>query len=227
MSCSICADKLEENNSYIGDRHTPYEDKLLCEICYYESDPSAVVLYKNDDTPYIITDTRNETEGDFVTQWKSTDPWRGYYETRSKKYTRINSAELLAWHESEQVVKNFDDRIQELFDEHDIDYARIIARTSNVFYQNYDLYVKKDQAILGHLLVNKVKNEVDYYNPKWYRNILFDEESLEKLADLFPEKEIQTDHDAIKLIKDLGKDALDEIRDRVKEYRGEKWQDKK
>lgn len=55
----------------------------------------------------------------------------------------MNTAELLAWHESEKMLKDFDERIRELFDEHDIDYARVFARSSNVFYSNYDLYVKK------------------------------------------------------------------------------------
>ena len=34
------------------------------------------------------------------------------------------------------------EEIRELFDEHGIDYARVFARSSNVFYQNYDLYVR-------------------------------------------------------------------------------------
>jgi len=54
----------------------------------------------------------------------------------------------------EDMLKNFDERIRELFDEHDIDYARVFARSSNVFYNNYDLYVKKDQELLGSLLVS-------------------------------------------------------------------------
>ena len=53
-----------------------------------------------------------------------------------------------------------------MFDEHEIDYARVFARSSNVFYQNYDLYVKKDQALIAKLLVEKAKAEVDYDNPK-------------------------------------------------------------
>jgi hypothetical protein len=59
------------------------------------------------------------------------------------------------------MLKNFDDRIRELFDEHDIHYARAFARSSNVFYNNYDLYVKKEQEFLGRLLVAKAKAEVD------------------------------------------------------------------
>jgi len=86
-----------------------------------------------------------------------------------------------------------------------------------VFYQNYDLYVKKDQALPASLLVYKAKQEVDYYNPQWYRNIIFDEGTLSKLAQLFPEKSIQKDQDAFNLIAEMGDDILPEIQRRMKE----------
>jgi len=166
--------------------------------------------------PYIISGTRNETEGDFRVEWHSTDPWRGYYETRSEKHALVNTAELLEYHESEKMLKEFDERVREVFDEHEIQYARVFARSSNVFYQNYDLYVKRDQALLAGLLVAKAKQEVDYNNPKWYRNIVFDESSLKRLTELFPEREIKTDYDAVKLLEELGDDALTELQKRAK-----------
>jgi len=64
------------------------------------------------------------------------------------------------------MLKEFDERIRELFDNAGIECARVFARSSNVFYQNYDLYVKKDQELVGRLLVAKAKAEVDYNNPK-------------------------------------------------------------
>ena len=131
----------------------------------------------------------------------------------------MNTAELLAWHESEKMLKDFDERIRELFDERDIDYARVFAKSSNVFYQNYDLYVKKEQALLGNLLVAKAKGEVDYNNPKWCRNIVFDEHALDKLAKLFPEHQIKTDYDAAQLIEELGERALTELQARLKSER--------
>lgn len=69
----------------------------------------------------------------------------------------MNTAELLAWHESEKMLKDFDGRSRELFDEHDIDYARVFARSSNVFYPNYDLYVKKEQEFLSRLRLQRQK----------------------------------------------------------------------
>jgi hypothetical protein len=219
VKCSVCEERLKKTDAYFGDKNTFYEGKPLCEACYYEDEPCATVLYRGDDQPYIISHTRDETEGDFSANWHSTDPWRGYYETKSDKYALVNTAELLAYHESEEMLKNFDGRIRELFDEHDIDYARVFARSSNVFYNNYDLYVKKEQVLLGSLLVAKAKAEVDYENPKWYRNIIFDEDALGKLSQLFPERGIKTDYDATKLLEELGDNALAEVQNRLKTKR--------
>jgi len=216
VKCSICGERIKKTEAHFGDVGALYENKPLCELCYCENELAATVVYRGDDQPYIISETRNETEGDFTVRWRSTDPWRGYYETKSDKYSLVNTAGLLAWHESEKMLKDFDERIRELFDEHDIDYARVFARSSNIFYQNYDLYVKKDQVLLAGLLVAKAKSEVDYDNPKWYRNIVFDESSLKKLADLFPERQIKTDYDAVKLIEELGDEALTELQKRLK-----------
>ncbi|MDI6826832.1 MAG: hypothetical protein QMD36_06685 [Candidatus Aenigmarchaeota archaeon] len=115
------------------------------------------------------------------------------------------------------MLKNFDERIRELFDEHDMDYARVFTRSSNVFYNNYDLYVKKNQEFFGRFLVAKAKAEVDYNNPRWYRNIVFDEKALNMLTELFPERQIKTDYDATRLIEELGDNALTEVQSRLKE----------
>lgn len=217
MKCSICEEKIKKTEAYLGEKGTFYENKPLCESCYYEDEPCATVLYEKDDQPYVISHTRDETEGDFSVSWHSTDPWRGYYETKSEEYALVNTAELLSYHESEEMLKNFDERIRELFDEHGIDYARVFARSSNVFFQNYDLYVKKEQEFLGRLLLAKAKAEVDYNNPKWYRNIVFDNDVLDKLSRLFPERHIKTDYDATRLIEELGDNALPELQNRLRE----------
>jgi len=209
MKCNACGKRIKKNEGhYVGDNGTFYEGKILCESCYLEYEPCAVVYYSGDDHPYVISETRNETGGDFRLKWHSIDPWRGYYETESEKYVLVNTAELLADHESEKMLKEFDKRIREVFDTFGLDYARVFARTSNVFCQNYDLYVKKNQALLAHFLVERVKKEVDYDNPKWYRNIVFSEEALNLLKELFPERKIETDYDALKLLEDLVDDAF-------------------
>jgi hypothetical protein len=217
VRCSICDKRIKKQETYYGDLGTLYEGKPLCEDCYYEDGPCATVIYGKDDTPYIISETKNETQGDFKVRWRSTDPWRGYYETSSEKYALVNTAELLAYHESERMLKEFDERIRELFNEHGIDYARVFARSSNVFYQNYDLYVKKDQALLAGLLVAKAKSEVDYDNPKWYRGIIFDEKALSKLVELFPEEKINTDLDAMKVVEKYGEETVSELQRRLKD----------
>lgn len=216
MKCAVCNEKIKRSEAHFGDGGTFYEGKPLCETCYSEDEPAATVFYNRDDGPRIISYTRNETEGDFTVEWHSTDPWRGYYEAKSKNYSLVNTAELLAYHESERMLKEFDERIRELFESSGIEYARVFARSSNVFYQNYDLYVKKDQVLLAGLLVTKAKAEVDYDNSKWHRNIVFDNEALTKLAELFPEKNIQTDNDAVELVKELGDNALTELQKRMK-----------
>jgi len=212
VKCSICEEMIEKNNVYYGDLATYYEKEPLCEICYYESEPNATVFYGSDEQAYIISDTRNETEGEFRLTWISTDPWRGYFVAKSEKYSMVNTAELLAYHESQDMLEDFDTRIREHYDESSINYARVFARSSNVFFQNYDLFVRKDQALLGRLMVAKVKGDVDYDNPKWYRNILFDEESLSKLNQLFPERELKVDADVIKLVKDYGDSLVDRLK---------------
>lgn len=211
----MCDQRIKRSQAYFGDQGTLYEGKPLCETCYHEDEPAATVLYGRDDEPHIISHTRNEAEDDFSVQWHSTDPWRGYYETKSEKYSLVNNAELLAYHESEQMLKEFDEKVRELFDSSGIEYARVFARSSNVFCQNYELYVKKDKELIARLLVAKAKAEVDYNNPKWYRNIIFDSEALTKLAQLFPERNIKTDHDAVKLVEELGDKTLPELQKRL------------
>jgi len=41
--------------------------------------------------------------------------------------------------------------------------------------------------------------------------------ALNKLIELFPEREIKTDHDAVELVEELGDDALNELQKRLKE----------
>ena len=39
--------------------------------------------------------------------------------------------------------------------------------------------------MIASLLVEKAKAEVDYNNPKWYKNIIFNEEALKMLQGCF------------------------------------------
>lgn len=69
MKCSICNDIIKTIEAYLGDKGAPYEDKPLCESCYYEDEPAATVFYRGDEQPYVISGTRNETEEDFSVQY--------------------------------------------------------------------------------------------------------------------------------------------------------------
>jgi len=217
VKCYSCDAKVKKSEAYYADKGTFYEGKPLCETCYEEDEPCATVFYGNDETPYVISHARNETDGEFRTHFVHTDAWRGYFQTESDEYSLVNTAELLAHHESEQMLADFDKRIRELYDEHGIDYARVFARSSNVFFQNYDLYVKKEQYLPAYLLVNKAKSEVDYENPKWYRGIVFDEDALSKLGQLFPEENIRTDSDAVKVVERYGDEMISELKRRLSE----------
>jgi hypothetical protein len=215
VRCNSCGERIRKEDVYTGDAGTLYENKPLCEICSSEDEPCATVLYGKDETPYTISHARNETEGDFRVGWHSTDLWRGYFQTESDKYALVNTAELLAYHESEQMLTDFDKRIRNLFDENDIDYARVFARSSNVFCQNYDLYVKKENYLPALLLVQQAKQECDYDNPKHYQNIVFDDEALGTLSKLFPEEKISTDYDAVKVVEKYGAEMISELKKRL------------
>jgi len=216
VRCTICNDIVKKAQLYRGDRGTEYEGKPLCPDCYDDGDFSAVVMYGRDEEPKVISRTRNDTEGDFRVKWVSTDPWRGYYEIESDAYARVHQADSLHGHESQTVLKGFDSRIMELYDDRGIEYARALARSSNVFYGRYSLFVRKEQAAPGAVLVGAAKAEVDFDNPRWQRNIIFDEATLGEVAKLFPERGIQTDFDVVKLAKDYGEGLMDELDKRTK-----------
>jgi hypothetical protein len=215
VRCESCGERIRKDDAYHGDEGTFYSGKPLCETCYEEDEPCATVFYGRDDTPYVISHARNETDNDFRTKWISTDPWRGYFQSESDKYTLVNTAELLSYHESEEMLADFDKKIRRMFDEHDIDYARLFARSSNVFYQNYDLYVKKEHELPARLLVAKAKQEADYDNPEWRKGIIFDEHALNKLTELFPEEGIQTDYDAVRVVEKYGDEMVSELKKRM------------
>jgi len=216
VRCTICNGNVKKAHLYNGDSGTAYEGKPLCDACYYENDPIAVVMYGSDEEQHMISSTRNETDGDFRVSWRSIDLWRGYYEVESEKYAMMNKADVLTGHESQTMLKSFDDRIRELYDERGVGYARALVRTSNVFCSQYDLFVEREQAALGAVLVGVAKAGVDYDNPRWQRNIIFDEAELREVARLFPERGIQTDHDVVRLVKDYGESLMDELDKRTK-----------
>jgi hypothetical protein len=220
VECALCGVEISGDKVYHGDVGTPYEDEPICWECYHShsdgEEVCALVYYGSDREPYRITLMVNETYGDFRVRWVSIDPWRGYYEVSSSRYAKVHTAEILAYHRSQEVLKRFDKKVKEYFEEAGIDYAVVVSETSNVFYHNYDLFVKREHYRLASILVALAMAEVDYGNPEWWRDILFEEESLDMLARLFPERRIATDYDAFKLIEELGDSFLEELQERLR-----------
>jgi hypothetical protein len=125
-----------------------------------EAEPIATVFYGNDDTPHIVGNYHDDTEGDFDAKWKSTDAWRGYYEVvPSEKWEELHSDAILSYSEDEKELKEFDDKLRAELDAQGIPYARVFTRTSNVFSTGYDFYVKKGYAKQVEKLVEELKEK--------------------------------------------------------------------
>jgi hypothetical protein len=212
--CASCEEMIR-GEVYFGDDATHYEGKPLCETCYYEDEPVVTLYHNQDEEPYHISLARNDTDGKFLAKWHSTDPWRGRYELSSESYSMVFSDAILAYHESEAMLKELNDKAIEKFTEASIDFYRAFLRTSNLFCSNYDIWVKKDpaQILAAHLILQGIKTDVDYANPLYSTGIIFDRETLAKLKSVLGDKyEIQTDSDVMRLVEEKGSGLLDEIK---------------
>jgi len=70
------------------------------------------------------------------------------------------------------------------------------------------IWVKKDteQVLKAHLILAKVKREVDYDNPLYSTGILIDREALRKARELLGSRyELETDSDLFNLVKERGR----------------------
>lgn len=138
MKCKCCEEEYEES-------------ELLEEVCdgcrtADSDDPAATVLYGNDDEPVTVGTFHDDTEGDFRVRWVKTDPWRGYYEVESDTYVKVHDDCILSYSEDERELKRFDTALREYCDEHGIRYARVFARSSNLFSVGYDFFVAKEDV---------------------------------------------------------------------------------
>jgi len=190
----------------------------LCQSCYYEDEPVATLYRDRDEEPHVISLTRNETDGEFRAKWYSTDPWRGRYQLSSESYVMVFSDAILAYHESEAMLKELNDRAIQRFNEVGIDFYRAFLRTSNLFCTDYDIWVKKDpaQILAAHLILQGIKKEVDYNNPLYSTGIVFDRETLGKLKTVLRGKyRIETDSDVMKLVQEKGESLIQEIKNQI------------
>lgn len=216
ITCNICDELIEDReNFYLGDQDTHYEGKPLCETCYYEDEPIATVFYRDGEEPHYISHTRNETEGDFKATWHSTDAWRGYYEMESEKYTRVFSDTILAYHESEVMLKELNDLIIQEYMTRNIDFARVFPRTSNLFATGFDIWTEKnfEKLFQAYAILQDVKKQVNYDDPLYSTGIIFDRETLGKFQSLLGSKyQVERDTDVMELVKEKGSDLLEEIK---------------
>ncbi len=198
---------------------TYYEGQPLCETCYHDDELVSTVFFRNDKNPYQISSARNSTRGNFKAKWEAIDGWRGRYELESASYSRVFTDAILPGHESENMLMKLNDKAMDVFDAMGIDYARSFNRTSNLFSTVYDIWVKKDplQILEAHLVLEKIKQDVDYNNELYSTGILIERETLEKLRGIFHNKyEIRTEMDLLNLFKEKGEPFIDEIRDGLK-----------
>jgi hypothetical protein len=215
ITCASCGGPINSSELYYGDEATHYERKSLCEACYYEDEPVATLYQGQNEEPYHITQSRNDTDGKFRALWHSTDPWRGRYQLSSESHAMVFSDAILSYHESEAMLKELNDRAIERLSQAEIDFYRAFLRTSNLFCTDYDIWVKRDpaQILVSHLILEKIKTEVGYDNPLYSTGIILDRDDFKKLQSLLGGKyKIERDSDVMRLAQEKGNDLVEEIK---------------
>jgi hypothetical protein len=227
--CARCGEPVEKEDSlFYGDPATYYEKKPLCQGCYRNDQPVARIYYGKEESPCIISLSRNETDGEFSAEWKSVGPRGGYYDVHSKVYSRILSDSILSCHESEQMLKDLNDRLINLYSASEIDFARAFTQTSNVFSEGLDFWVRNDifQILRAHTLLEKVKAEVNYYDPLYSTGILIPRSSFRQLQKILSGKySLRDDHDLLKLMEEKGAEVIQKVSKAV--IKGSGMRDKK
>lgn len=151
-ACVACERPLMDD-----DHTTDGKGKPLCHACmaYDESEPYSTVVYW-DGHKATIGHYHNDTEGDFQANWEG-EGYRGHYSvTCSAKWSLLHSDGILAMSNDANELKEFDDHLTEALKEKGIKWARVISRSSNLFFAPYDLFVEarrlKDvERIVKHL----------------------------------------------------------------------------
>lgn len=151
IKCACCDEKIDEESDFgYGGEGTKYEDKIVCEGCYYDDDPYATLYFSNEfeefeaGDPLFICCCRNDTQGEFTAKWVSTDAWRGYYEIESKNWKILHDDCILSMSQDADNLEEFDKILMKKLEELAIPYVRAFARTSNCCSCGYDLFVPKD-----------------------------------------------------------------------------------
>ena len=221
ISCGLTADEIvkEYGEEAVEDGYY-LEEGFLCEPCAeYDLEEAPLTVYHKREEPkrigYYISDYWLEgEEAPFSFEWVPTDAWRGHYETRHNDgLVKVFSDAILAYHESEQMLKALYDIALKAFDETGIDYYRVFSRTSNVFCTDLDIYIEKDKEKLGNEIIDVAKKYVNYDDPVFSTGILFprDEPAEFELGNVEAVKEAKASEDVKQLVLEIGRSVLEEV----------------
>jgi hypothetical protein len=167
IECGSCGEKMikkdfEDAGTY-GDEHSELEGKRLHGYCYDESRVGATIRYSDqlDQPAARISDTMNETEGEFMLGYVHTDGWRGYYNVSSDTWVQVHDDCALSYSADEKKLAQFDELMRGLLDEQGIRWARVICGTSNVFSAGYELWIPRDHRADYDTLIREAKQAAE------------------------------------------------------------------
>lgn len=126
-----------------------YNGEMVCQRCEEDDlrEPMATVKHSEFARPLRIGHYRNETRlelGDecFEAEWVSTSAWRGYVKVSAEGGWRKVKSDYILTAKNDRDIKQLDDDLKDLADGFDVEWARVVSRTSNVFSSGWDFYVR-------------------------------------------------------------------------------------
>jgi len=140
-------------------------EESVCRRCEEDDlvEPMATVKHSEFDRPLRIGHYINETElelGDecFEAEWVSTSAWRGHVKVSANGgWSKVKSDYVLTA-KNDADVKKLDDDLKDLADGFDVEWARVVSRTSNVFSTGWDFYVRGSDS---EKFLEEVENRYD------------------------------------------------------------------
>lgn len=212
LYCPECADNICEVCEEVAEYPRETEKGVICERCLEDDrcSPTATIEY-SDRERRTIGHYHNGTEGDFETTYHSTDAWRGYYTVEANNgWEKLWDDNILSYSEDAKELKKMDEKLTEYMDKNNIEYAKAIARSSNVFSNGYTLFVRaseKEKAMLK-LFVNILS--MQHRDSEKYRKTALtgkDPEDLTEEDEKFAElsKRVMDGEDPKEVLKDAQK----------------------
>jgi len=128
----------------------------------------------------------------------------------------VLSDAILAYHESEAMLKELNDHLMGLYDDHEIEFARVFARTSNVFSTGLEFWVRDEpeQVVVARLILQAVKQKVDYDDALYSTGIIMPREQLHQLRALLGGRyPLESDQQLMDLVQQKGEELVDEIQE--------------